>query len=323
MLHLIENVRKQFNLPPVKYVFFNTGFEMQATHRHVEEVQELYNVEIETVRPKKSIITSCREHGIPFITKHISQAVETIQRKNIPLSIYYEFKNSDDKIVKRKQLSETYPKSEQSLKFLCECFKTGEAITNSQLIISGQKYLIDFLIENPIQFSISNKCCKYCKKQPANKAQKDFDLIITGERKSEGGTRSFSKNKEQNSNGCFARLADKKYKFRPLYFVSDKDKEWYKEYYGIRYSDAYEVYGLKRTGCCGCPISAKAVDDLEKIRQYEPILVNAAYRVFGESYKFRQRYNEYKKQRDKEAKEAEEAEKNKDQLSFESLEKVS
>jgi hypothetical protein len=82
--------------------------------------------------------------------------------------------------------------------------------------------------------------------------------------------------------------------------VSDKDKEWYKERFGVRYSDAYEVYGLTRTGCCGCPISYKAVEDLELIRKYEPNVVKAAWNIFGKSYLYRQKYNEYKKQRMKE-----------------------
>lgn len=45
------------------------------------------------------------------------------------------------------------------------------------------------------------------------------------------------------------------------------------------------------------PISAKAVEDLEKIRPYEPNLVKAAWNVFGDSYRYRQQYNEYKKKR--------------------------
>jgi hypothetical protein len=76
--------------------------------------------------------------------------------------------------------------------------------------------------------------------------------------------------------------------------VSDADKQWYKEYHNLRYSDAYEVYGLKRTGCCGCSISASAAEDLEKIRPYEPNLVKAAWNVFGDSYIYRQQYNAYK-----------------------------
>ena len=35
MLHLIETVRKTFNLPPIQYCFFNTGLEMEAIKRHV------------------------------------------------------------------------------------------------------------------------------------------------------------------------------------------------------------------------------------------------------------------------------------------------
>lgn len=54
---------------------------------------------------------------------------------------------------------------------------------------------------------------------------------------------------------------------------------------------------LSRTGCCGCPISYKAVEDLEKIRPYEPNLVRAAWNVFGQSYEYRARYVEYKKRR--------------------------
>ena len=87
------------------------------------------------------------------------------------------------------------------------------------------------------------------------------------------------------------------WRLRPLYYVSDKDKAWYKDYYGIRYSDAYEVYGLTRTGCCGCPISYKAMDDLKMIEPYEPNVVKAAWNIFGDSYCYRRQYNEYKARR--------------------------
>ena len=126
-------------------------------------------------------------------------------------------------------------------------------------------------------------------------------MVITGERRDEGGMRSVPR--KDNTSMCFSETADGKYRLRPLYYVSDADKAWYKDYYGIRYSDAYEVYGLTRTGCCGCSISSKAVEDLENIRPYEPNLVKAAWNVFGQSYTYRQKYNEYKaKRRDEEKK---------------------
>jgi hypothetical protein len=54
---------------------------------------------------------------------------------------------------------------------------------------------------------------------------------------------------------------------------------------------------MKRTGCCGCPISYRATEDLELIRPHEPNLVKAAWNVFGDSYRYRQKYIEYKKKR--------------------------
>ena len=155
--------------------------------------------------------------------------------------------------------------------------------------------MLDFIKENPPQFKISNHCCDVCKKAVAHNVQKGFDMVITGERRDEGGMRSVPR--KDNTSLCFSQAANGQYRLKPLYYVSDADKAWYKDYHGIRYSDAYEVYGLKRTGCCGCAISAKAVEELEKIRPYEPNLVKAAWNVFGDSYRYRAMYNEYKAKR--------------------------
>ncbi|MEM5769780.1 MAG: phosphoadenosine phosphosulfate reductase family protein, partial [Bacillota bacterium] len=171
----------------------------------------------------------------------------------------------------------------------------GEPRPDIQLVIGSSKYMLDFIKEHPIPFRVSNKCCDYCKKHVAHRAQKGFDMIITGERRAEGGMRSVPRKGEENKSMCFTENSEGQFRLRPLYYVTDADKQWYKDYYKIRYSDAYEVYGLTRTGCCGCSISARAVEDLEKIRPYEPNLVKAAWSVFGASYyTYRQQYNEYK-----------------------------
>lgn len=41
----------------------------------------------------------------------------------------------------------------------------------------------------------------------------------------------------------------------------------------------------------------KAVEDLEKIRPYEPNVVKAAWNIFGKSYEYRAKYNAYKERR--------------------------
>lgn len=292
LLHLIEQVRETFNLPPIHYAFFNTGLEMEAIKRHVSEVESLYGVTITRYRPKKNIVQATREYGQPFVSKIMSAGIEGIQRKNIPLSIHKEYEDAEDKAAKRAELKKRYPGCETTINFLCCCNSKGEPRPDIQLVINSSKYMLDFITDNPIPFNVSNKCCDYCKKQLAHSVQQSFDMVITGERRDEGGMRSVPR--KDNTSMCFTETADGSYRLRPLFYVSDADKKWYKDYYNIRYSDAYEVYGLKRTGCCGCSISAKATEDLEKIRPYEPNLVKAAWNVFGDSYRYRQQYNSYK-----------------------------
>lgn len=293
MLDLIERTRKQFNLPPIKYCFFNTGLEMEATKRHVKEVAEKYGVDIETVKPDISIVLSARKYGIPFVSKIMSAGLEGWQKKQIPLSIADEYAQAEDKISKRAELKQRYPGCETTINFLCCCNSKGEPRPNIQLVINSSKYMLDFIKAFPPKFKVSASCCDYCKKKPAHRIQKDYEMIITGERRDEGGMRSVPK--KDCTSMCFTENSNGQFRLKPLYYVSDNDKSWYKEHYGLKYSDAYKVYGLTRTGCCGCPISYKAIDDLAKVEPYEPNLVKACWNVFGDSYRYRQQYNEFKK----------------------------
>lgn len=295
LIDLIERTREIFRLQPVQYAFFNTGLEMQATKDHVKAMAEKYGVEITEYRPKTNIVLATKRYGVPFVSKIMSAGLGEWQKKGVPLAIAEEYEQAEDKAAKRQELRERYPKSESVINFLCCCNSAGEPRPNIQLVINSSKYMRDFIGECPPDFQISAKCCDYCKKQLAHSVQKDFDMIITGERRDEGGMRSVPR--KDNTSLCFTETSSGQYRLRPLYYVSDADKAWYKEYYGIRYSDAYEVYGLTRTGCCGCPISYKAVDDLEKIRPFEPNVVKAAWAIFGKSYEYRRLYNEYKERR--------------------------
>lgn len=299
MLDLIETVRKMFDFPEVKYCFFNTGLEMDATKRHVKEVAEKYGVEINEYKPKKNIVLATRDYGLPFVSKIMSAGIEGIQNKNIPLTIADEYAEAEDKIAKRKELKERYPGCETTINFLCGCNSAGEPRPNIQLVINSSKYMLDFIKENPIPFKVSNKCCTYCKKNVAHDVQKSFEMVITGERRDEGGMRSVPKKETDNPNEtmCFSENANGQFRLKPLYYVSDADKQWYKDYHNIKYSDAYEVYGFKRTGCCGCSISANAVRDLEILKPYEPKIYKAAWNIFGDSYRYRQQYNDYKAKR--------------------------
>lgn len=316
LIDLIENARKILpSLPTVKYVFFNTGLEMKATRDHVKVTAEKYGVEIEEVRPKIGIVNAARTYGIPFVSKIMSGGLEEWQKKQVPLSIADEYDQAEDKAAKRQELRERYPKCEQLINFICCCNAAGEPRPDIQLVINSSKYMRDFIGEYPPDFKISARCCDYCKKQVAHSVQKNYEMVITGERRDEGGMRSVPR--KDNTSLCFTETADGKYRLRPLYYVSDEDKRWYKETYHLRFSDAYEVYGLKRTGCCGCPISYRAVEDLEMIGKYEPNITKAAWNIFGKSYLYRQKYNAYKAERMQQEKEERKAFPG--QISFEDL----
>lgn len=298
LLDLIERTRIKFaalKLPTVKYVFFNTGLEMKATKDHVKNMAHKYGVDIQEIRPMVNIVQATKKHGQPFVSKIMSAGLEEWQKKQIPLSIAEEYAMATDKAAKRQELRERYPGCESVINFLCCCNSAGEERPNIQLVINSSKYMRDFIGEHPPCFKISAKCCDYCKKKVAHRVQKDFEMVITGERRDEGGMRSVPR--KDNTALCFTETTTGQYRLRPLYYVSDRDKAWYKEQYGIRYSDAYEVYGLTRTGCCGCPISHKAVEDLNLIGQYEPNIVKAAWSIFGDSYRYRAEYNAYKAKR--------------------------
>lgn len=120
MIDLIESTREIFpSLPPVKYVFFNTGLEMKAIKDHVKETSEKYGVEIEECRPKISIVQAAKKYGIPFVSKIMSSGLSEWQKKGVPLSIAEEYEQSGDKAAKRKELKARYPKCESLINFLC------------------------------------------------------------------------------------------------------------------------------------------------------------------------------------------------------------
>ena len=145
------------------------------------------------------------------------------------------------------------------------------------------------MIDNPPPMKISSDCCKYGKKDILHAAIKDggYDLNLTGMRRAEGGARStaFTSCFKENDAGCDL--------YMPVWWYTDTDKEIYREYYNIERSKCYTEYGLKRTGCAGCPYGRDFEKELEIIKQYEPKLYKAVNHIFGESYRYTRNYRAY------------------------------
>jgi 3'-phosphoadenosine 5'-phosphosulfate sulfotransferase (PAPS reductase)/FAD synthetase len=258
----------------VKYVFFDTGLEFQATKDHLEYLEKKYDIKIVRERAIKSIPTSCREYGQPFISKQVSEFMSRLQRHNFK----WEDKSYDE-------LIKEYPRCQSALQWWCN--KKGE---KSAFNISRNKLLKEFIVVNPPQFLISNKCCQYAKKDLAKRFNKknQTELNVVGVRKAEGGVRA------TRYKNCFDSKDETYDEYRPLFFFTDNDKEEYKEHFKVKYSDCYEVWGMKRTGCAGCPYGRELNNELELIEKYEPKLYKAINNIFKDTYEYTKKYYEFR-----------------------------
>lgn len=264
--------------PEVYFVFFDTGLEFEAAKRHLDYLEWRYGITIDREKPRKTIPAVCREYGVPFISKDASDHINRLQRHGLDWSDPSETATT-----------EKYGDCKSSLDwYYCRRPKKEDGTSNFE--ISQYKLLREFIIANPPSFSISEKCCDFARKFPAEDYNKkhDIDLVVTGMRKAEGGRRVGS------IKGCFSFGNGEVNKFNPILYWSDADKAVYKEWRNIRYSDCYEIYGLKRTGCVGCPFNSRAEQELKKAEPYEPLLVKAARNIFAKSYEYKRQYIEFK-----------------------------
>jgi 3'-phosphoadenosine 5'-phosphosulfate sulfotransferase (PAPS reductase)/FAD synthetase len=267
VLDICEKVKNQNN---IKYVWFDTGLEYQATKEHLKYLEDKYRIEIDTCKPVKSISKCCREYGQPFLSKQVSEFISRLQRHNFQWE-----DESFDCLVKK------YPKCKSALQWWC-CSKGS----GSHFNITQNKYLKEFMIANPPQFKISNKCCYFAKKLVSKHVISDTncDLSITGIRKAEGGARAGA------YKSCFSSNEDIADEYRPIFWYKNSDKIDYENHYGIIHSKCYSQYGLKRTGCVGCPYSRNLEYELEVIQKYEPKLYKAVCNVFKDSYEYTRQY---------------------------------
>ena len=261
----------------ITWVWFDTGLEYQATKDHLDSLEKKYKIEIKRVKAVKPIPTCCRKYGQPFVSKLVSEMISRLQRHN--------FTWEDGSF---EELSQRFPRCKRALKWWCNDYDEG-----SKFNISYNRLLKEFMIQNPPTFQISNKCCDYAKKKVAKleKSKGLYDLSITGVRKSEGGIRS------SVYSNCFSDNSDKDEidEYRLIFWYKDQTKQLYDDFYGVQHSKCYSQYGLKRTGCAGCPYGRDFEKELEIISKYEPKLYKAVNKIFKDTYEYTRQYKDFVK----------------------------
>ena len=255
------------------FVFHNTGLEYEATKRQLRFLEEKYGIEIQITPPIKPIPVCVREYGVPFWSKHVSEMIMRLQKHN--------FQWEDEPM---EVLLEKYPRCKVALRWWCNDHPTDTGMP-SRFDIAWVRGLKEFLMAHPPTFKISPKCCHYSKKEPARKYVEtgDFDLECYGVRKAEGGTRT-------TYPSCFTAAVAGADQYRPLFWFSAADKAEYEAHYGVEHSDCYTVWGMKRTGCAGCPFGKDFEQELALAEKYEPKFHKAMLKVFGESYEYTRKF---------------------------------
>lgn len=163
-------------------------------------------------------------------------------------------------------------------------YQAGSRSDNTMKFIMGENPIFrlsakarTLLLEGKLP-RISSNCCKYLKKEPVKRFNKESGLkAIIGVRGDEGRTR------KAKYKGSFT--ADKT--FTPIWDLSDDlEKKIYKKY-DIELPEIYNY--VRRTGCLGCPYAKRSVNDVSNIEDElylaNPKLFSFACKYFEESYK--------------------------------------
>ena len=262
----------------IRYVFFDTGLEYEATKKHLKYLEDKYDVKIEIVKAVKPIPLCCRKYGQPFLSKQVSEFISRLQRHNFK----WEDRPFDELIV-------LYPKCKSALKWWCNLNGKRKDGKESSFNIGYNKYLKEFMIENPPDFRISNKCCYYAKKLVAEQYKNvhKIELSLVGVRKAEGGARAAA------YKTCFSSKDFGADEYRPIFWYLNETKKKYELAYDVIHSDCYSKYGLCRTGCAGCPFGKDFEKELEIIEKNEHKLYNAVNKIFGYSYDYTRKYKKF------------------------------
>lgn len=244
-------------LGKVKFTFLNTGFEYEATFEHLKETEERCGIKIDIIK-SEGVVSAIKKEGFPIVSKRFSRDVYGASRG---------WQSCIDSLAR---------------------VRSRAGGVKHYGYSSTLRAIAKYCLDNNVP--VSDVCCKKAKEIPLKKYQKECgaDLIITGERRAEGGRRATA------HQDCFEEQKTGADKYMPLYFWDDETKWNYIREEGIQVSKCYTVYGMKRTGCCGCPFGSETHAELEALRKYEPKKYKAVMNIFGESYEIMDKFGLHK-----------------------------
>lgn len=284
--------KELFGSKKCTYVNIDPGLEYKATKEHLDFLERKYDIKIVRLHPGKTVAQVAKT-AQPFCNKQASEYISRLQKHGFVFKNHYEDTFED--------LLEMYPNCQSALEWFTN--RKGEG---SRLNIDWNKELKSFLCKYPPYFNIGRDCCVEAKEKPISTYVEKcgFDLVVNGVRKAEGGARSVA------FTSCFTNNSEKGEadEFRPLFFLKKEDLLAYEKSREIIHSKCYKPrpkdiasieaesygYGLKRTGCAGCPFGLDCIEEIDVCKEFEPNLYNVISTVFCDSVTYTKMYRSYK-----------------------------
>lgn len=83
---MLDIVTKIDTKKRVKYVFFDTGIEYQATKDHLDYLEKRYGITIIREKASMPIPLAVKKYGQPFLSKNVSDMIYRLQKHNFEIS---------------------------------------------------------------------------------------------------------------------------------------------------------------------------------------------------------------------------------------------
>lgn len=248
ILAIIKMCEEIYTIPQggIKAVFCDTGIELGATRDFVRWCRDNWYSNVEIIRPEKTFSWILANKGKPMKSKMKSEIINRYQRN----------KNTNEEVAGK-------------------CFdrlmsRELNGKPNKKTRIADKDLHI---MHDDFDIQISNSCCDILKKKPFSQWQKENDMqgYLLGLRTGEGGVREIEAIKRVKNGGKLCTATKGKWTIKmPIIDWTDDDVEEFIQKYNIPLSKAYTEYGMKRTGCMGCPYALNIAKDLEVLWNYEP-----------------------------------------------------
>ena len=261
--------KEQGKVGTIPIVFADTQVEYDAIYDFVEWFGK-EKQEVVFLKPRKSFVRVLKEYGKPIISKSTSLALNTYQnvlnRGEDPLKYTLSFR-----IITGQQFDNEKKEARRD--------KNGKVMPHKARLADKHFHLLHPNNEH----RYSRQCCVYLKKYPFYDYYSEHGVkgYFTGMRNEEGGARSmsFASCKQE------IKLKGKMIQHvMPMFYWSDEDVNEFVKTYNIKLSDAYTKYGLKRTGCIGCPYAKDISVVLRVLYDYEPNKYKAVMKLLSDIY---------------------------------------